>query len=93
MSKRSTTTKTPSSTRARTCGSTAPGPPSRLRQADLRVDQVAPGDVVTANLTGALLVAQATSIAALVRPGGTLIVSGILAAEVDAVALGVQRRS
>ena len=57
-----------------------------LRQADIRVEPVAPGDVVTANLTGALLVALASSIASLVRPGGTLILSGILAAEVDAVA-------
>ncbi len=56
-----------------------------LRQADLRVEPVAPGDVVTANLTGALLVAQAPSITALVRPGGTLIVSGFLAPEVDQV--------
>lgn len=57
-----------------------------LRQADLRVDFVAPGDVVTANLTGALLCAQAHVIAALVRPGGSLIVSGILDTEVDQVA-------
>ena len=57
----------------------------RLRQADVRVDTVAPGDVVTANLTGAMLVELAESIAALVRPGGTLILSGILATEVDAV--------
>jgi ribosomal protein L11 methyltransferase len=57
-----------------------------LRQADIRLDPVDPGDVVTANLTGALLVALASSIASLVRPGGTLILSGILAAEVDAVA-------
>lgn len=56
-----------------------------LRQADLRTEAVAPGDVVTANLTGALLLAQASAIAGLVRPGGTLILSGILAAEVDAV--------
>jgi ribosomal protein L11 methyltransferase len=57
-----------------------------LRQADLRVDPVAPGDVVTANLTGALLRAQADLVAALVRPGGSLILSGILDAEVDQVA-------
>jgi ribosomal protein L11 methyltransferase len=57
----------------------------RLRQADLRVEPVAPGDVVTANLTGALLISQARSLAALVVPGGTLIVSGFLAAEVDEV--------
>jgi len=56
-----------------------------LRQADLAVDHLAPADVVVGNLTGALLVAQAASILALVAPGGTLIVSGILAAEVDGV--------
>ncbi len=56
-----------------------------LRQADLTVEPVAPGDVVTANLTGAMLISQAPSIGALVRPGGTLIVSGFLAAEVDAI--------
>jgi ribosomal protein L11 methyltransferase len=57
----------------------------RLRHADVRVDPVAPGDVVTANLTGALLISQARSLAALVAPGGTLIVSGFLASEVDDV--------
>jgi len=56
-----------------------------LRQADLTVEPVAPGDVVTANLTGAMLIAQAPSLIALVRPGGTLIVSGFLAPEVDAI--------
>ena len=56
-----------------------------LRQADLTVEPVLPADVVTANLTGAMLVAQASSIGALVRPGGTLIVSGFLAHEVDAI--------
>jgi ribosomal protein L11 methyltransferase len=56
-----------------------------LRQADLAVDPPLPGDVVVANLTGALLVAQARVITALVRPAGTLIVSGILAEEVDGV--------
>ena len=56
-----------------------------LRQADLTVEPILPGDVVTANLTGAMLVAQAPSIGALVRPGGTLIVSGFLAHEVDAI--------
>ena len=56
-----------------------------LRQADLTVEPVLPGDVVTANLTAAMLVAQALSIGALVRPGGTLIVSGFLAPDVDAI--------
>jgi ribosomal protein L11 methyltransferase len=57
-----------------------------LRRADLRVDAVGPADVVTANLTGALLIAQAARIASLVRPGGTLILGGILDTELDAVA-------
>ena len=57
----------------------------RLRQADLTSEPIVPGDVVTANLTGALLIAQAPLLTALVRPGGTLIVSGFLASEVDAV--------
>jgi ribosomal protein L11 methyltransferase len=56
-----------------------------LRQADLAIDIVAPADVVTANLTGALLCRQASTITALVRPGGTLIVSGILNDELAAV--------
>ena len=56
-----------------------------LRQADLTVEPIVPGDVVTANLTGAMLIAQAPSLTALVRPGGTLIVSGFLAHEVDAI--------
>jgi ribosomal protein L11 methyltransferase len=56
-----------------------------LRQADLRVDHIAPADLVTANLTGALLISHATLVAALVAPGGTLIVSGFVAAEVDEI--------
>ncbi len=56
-----------------------------LRQADLAADRLAPADVVVGNLTGALLVAQAANITALVAPGGTLIVSGILAEELDDV--------
>ena len=56
-----------------------------LRQADLAVDSLAPADVVVGNLTGALLVAQAANITALVGAGGTLVVSGILAEEIDDV--------
>jgi ribosomal protein L11 methyltransferase len=56
-----------------------------LRQADVRSGQVEPADVVTANLTGAMLVDLAQTIAALVRPGGTLILSGVLAPEISAV--------
>ncbi len=42
-------------------------------------------DVVTANLTGALLVRSASALLATVRPGGTLILSGLLAHERDDV--------
>jgi ribosomal protein L11 methyltransferase len=45
-----------------------------------------PADIVTANLTGALLVKSATTVLHSVKPGGTLILSGILAAERDEVA-------
>ncbi len=56
-----------------------------LRTADLRAAAIAPADVVTANLTGALLMAQAATIAALLRPRGTLVLSGILTSELEAV--------
>lgn len=56
-----------------------------LRLADLRVERMAPADVVVANLTGALLVSLAPAIADLVRPGGTLLVSGFMAPEVAAL--------
>jgi ribosomal protein L11 methyltransferase len=42
-------------------------------------------DVVTANLTGALLIRSAPALLAAVRPGGTLIISGLLAHERDDV--------
>jgi ribosomal protein L11 methyltransferase len=53
--------------------------------ADLAVAALAPADVVTANLTGALLVRSAPTLLAAVRPGGRLIVSGLLAEERDEV--------
>ena len=56
-----------------------------LRLADLRVERVAPADLVVANLTGALLVSLAPAIIDLVRPGGILVVSGFMAPEVDAL--------
>ena len=56
-----------------------------LRLADLRVERVTPADVVVANLTGALLVSLAPAILDLVRPGGTLVISGFMAPEVDAM--------
>jgi ribosomal protein L11 methyltransferase len=43
---------------------------------DLTTTTVAPADLVTANLTGTLLSQLAPDLARLVRPGGSLIVSG-----------------
>lgn len=68
-----------------------------FEEADLTSPLVAPptpalgaglgqADVVTANLTGALLIRAARLLAAAVLPGGSLIVSGLLAAERDRVA-------
>jgi ribosomal protein L11 methyltransferase len=56
-----------------------------LRQGDVRVEAPAPGDLVVANLTGALLISLAPTLVSLVRPGGTLIISGFLAPEIDAM--------
>jgi ribosomal protein L11 methyltransferase len=53
--------------------------------ADLAVAPLAAADVVTANLTGALLVRSAPILMAAVRPGGRLILSGLLAGERDEV--------
>jgi ribosomal protein L11 methyltransferase len=44
---------------------------------DLAARALPPADIVTANLTGALLVRSALVLLAAVRPGGTLILSGI----------------
>jgi ribosomal protein L11 methyltransferase len=52
---------------------------------DLTASALPPADIVTANLTGALLVRAAAALAAAVRPGGTLILSGLLAHERDEV--------
>jgi ribosomal protein L11 methyltransferase len=52
---------------------------------DLRTAALPPADVVTANLTGALLVAAAHSLLSAVRSGGTLIMSGLLSEERDEV--------
>ena len=48
---------------------------------DLRTATLPLADVVTANLTGALLAVSATSLLRAVRSGGTLIVSGLLSHE------------
>ena len=56
-----------------------------LAIADLAETPLPASDVVTANLTGAVLMRSAAPLLAAVTPGGTLIVSGILASESDAV--------
>lgn len=56
-----------------------------LRRGDVRVDAPEPADLVIANLTGALLISLAPMLISLVRPGGTLIISGFLAPEIDAM--------
>jgi ribosomal protein L11 methyltransferase len=55
-----------------------------LRGLDLRRDRLEPADVVLANLTGSMLARSAAGLAALAR-GGTVIVSGLLDNEADAV--------
>jgi ribosomal protein L11 methyltransferase len=52
-----------------------------VRQADIRTAEIDPADVVTANLTGALLIAEADRIRGLVRPAGQLVLGGFVAAE------------
>jgi ribosomal protein L11 methyltransferase len=52
---------------------------------DLRRIALERADVVTANLTGALLVTSAARLLGAVRPGGTLVVSGLLDTERDDV--------
>jgi len=53
--------------------------------ADLGAAALPRADVVTANLTGALLVRSSTTLLSAVRSGGTLILSGLLAHERDEV--------
>lgn len=55
--------------------------------ADLTTRELPEADAVTANLTGALLVRAAAALLGAVRPGGTLILSGLLAHERDEVCL------
>ena len=55
-----------------------------LRLVDLAEAQLAPADVVVANLTGALLQRSARALSALAR-GGILIISGLLDEEADQV--------
>ena len=53
---------------------------------DLTTSPLPSSDVVTANLTGALLARASQAIAAAARPGGLVILSGLLTGERDAVA-------
>jgi ribosomal protein L11 methylase PrmA len=55
---------------------------------DLAADALPVADVVTANLTGALLVRSAAALLAAVRSGGTLILSGVQSHERDEVREG-----
>ena len=57
----------------------------RFRVADFRADPVAPAGIVLANLTGGMLTTSAPALAALARPGGTLILSGFDHTEADGV--------
>jgi ribosomal protein L11 methyltransferase len=56
-----------------------------FKAGDFRSDPPRPADLVLANLTGGMLTSSATSIAALVRSSGQLIVSGFDHTEVDRV--------
>jgi ribosomal protein L11 methyltransferase len=58
----------------------------RLTVGDFRTDPPGRADVVLANLTGGMLISTAARIAALVNPGGQLIVSGFDLSEVESVA-------
>jgi len=59
--------------------------------ADLRTTPLPRASVVTANLTGALLIDTATELVGAVDPGGTLIVSGLLVGERDEVVQAFRR--
>jgi ribosomal protein L11 methyltransferase len=56
-----------------------------LEVCDLMNETLPQADVVVANLTGALIVRAAARLMQAVRPGGVLIVSGIMATEGDDV--------
>ncbi len=56
-----------------------------FRVADFRSAPPKAADVVLANLTGGMLTSSATAIAALVRKGGHIVISGFDHTEVDAV--------
>jgi len=59
--------------------------PVTFGTADVFAVRSAPADVVLANLTGAMLIRAAAPLAAMVVPGGSLVVSGFMHYERDAV--------
>jgi ribosomal protein L11 methyltransferase len=59
-------------------------------EADLQVSGLPPAQIITANLTGALLAAAAPRLLAALLPGGSLIVSGLLAPERASVVAAFQ---
>jgi len=69
--------------------------PERIRPGASKLDRLVPerrrADVVTANLTGAVLVREASLLAAAMVPGGSLIVSGVMASERHAVVTEFER--
>lgn len=62
-----------------------------LRHGDFRLMPGLAADLVLANLTGALLMRQAETLAAAVAPGGSLVASGLTLAEEEAVAAALGR--
>ncbi len=52
-----------------------------FRAADLSLGSLVPADIVTANLTGALLIREARTLMSAVMPDGTLVISGLLTSE------------
>jgi ribosomal protein L11 methyltransferase len=70
-------------------------PVIRFEASDLRVAPPAPADVVLANLTGGMLRVTADRLDSLLRPGGTLIISGFDDTEEPAVraAFGSRRQT
>lgn len=64
-----------------------------LRGGDLRSEPLEPADIVLANLTGALLARAADALLASVRPGGHLVVSGLMMSEEAAVVSALSRNA
>jgi ribosomal protein L11 methyltransferase len=56
-----------------------------LRRADIGIDEIESADLVLANLTGALLMAQSAVLLLLARPGGRLVLSGFQRQDTGAV--------